>query len=97
MRRGKFGKKPKKIEVKDHELTAAARSRETSPSNGKEVAQSTQEMSNLETILRELRDFCRENTDTLKEIKEELREGSLKTGWWIRRDGRGGKTSGFMG
>ena len=58
----------------DRRLTVAARSRETNPSSGKEVAQSTQEMANLETILRELRDFHRENTDTLKEIKEELRE-----------------------
>ncbi len=60
----------------DHELATAnvTRSRDTSLSSGEEAAQSTQDMANLETILRELRDFRRENTDTLKEIKDELRE-----------------------
>lgn len=59
-----------------HELAAAnpSQTRDTSPSCGKEAAQSTQDMANSETILRELRDFRRENTDTLKEIKDELRE-----------------------
>lgn len=42
------------------------------------MAQSTQDMANLETILRELRDFRRENTDTLKEIKDELRALELQ-------------------
>lgn len=54
----------------DHELATANGTlmRDTSPSSGKEAAQSTEGMANLEVILRELRDFRRENTDTLKEI-----------------------------
>lgn len=53
--------------------------RDTSPSNRKEAAQSTQYMANLETVLKELRDFRCENADTLKEIKDELR----RTNHWI--------------
>lgn len=35
-------------------------------------AQSMESMEKLETIFRELRDFCYENLDTLKEIKDEV-------------------------
>lgn len=90
MTRGNAGKKCQKPELnaegddkqymlalelarEDRELVAT-RSRETSLSSGKEAAQSTEDMANLETILRELCDFRCENTDTLKEIKEELKE-----------------------
>lgn len=59
----------------EHELaTASDIQTEPSPIDAKEMAQSTQDVADLETMLRELRDFRRENTDTLKEIKDELRE-----------------------
>lgn len=69
---GDQSKLASELTSEEQELTATTRAREANPVNGKEGTQSTHEMANLETILQELRDFRRENTNTLKEIKEEL-------------------------
>lgn len=57
----------------DEELTESTHASKVSRSSQKEGAWSTQSMANLETILQELRDFHHEISDTLKEIKEDIR------------------------
>lgn len=62
-----------KLMDQGEERTESMCASEVSRSSQKEGAESTQSMVNLETILQELRDFCRENSDTLNKIKEDVR------------------------
>ena len=55
------------------ELTQSTHERGASASSQSEEGLATQNMANLEIIVRELRDFRRENSDTLKEIKEDIK------------------------
>ena len=60
------------------ELTELARPRKASLSEQKEETLSAQNMANLETILRELREFRRENSETLNEIKEDIKVANTR-------------------
>lgn len=87
MTRRKYGRKSKKTESDNREddcnqklaLKLADSAKETAVGlesklkNQPTEVLSTFDMANLETILRELRDFRQENSDTLKEIKEEIK------------------------